>query len=599
MRERDYLPERDDDIGVTFLRRTEPVESIDDLLLLEVNRRIIAELGEDYVVNNPVRVNIYLDGYSEYSIRYAIEHINIDPQTGEKNESGIIGYVYTSDPYDPAHMKIYEMTPKKMLIENIKYTKKFPFISKDIFLVATVDPKRKSQQLIFQKKDPSSNLDEVFAVLSCIQTLIVKGPDTDISDENKPKSKKPARDVLNLSELFFAFKSWVQVISELGMGAFDVIEDIERNHCNYLDITDFLFENMMLADHTFLNRYLNRIKRESKLGSGYDSTMIRQKMEIILRTINRVDFFDEYSGYCEVYTQVDHGFPLIPMTDDLYEDVIECLGKIAKIDAQYLFDYQDQDFFEPDRIQRFIASESQFSDMPEFKAIFSTKRTWLKESLIDNVDARKFPEWVALYKAAFTDSNIGLREKVASCPLLIDDPEVKELFRALFKDKGWGVRASLAGNPSAVNFPEYNLLFDDPHYLVRRSIVANYAARKYSEYNDLIPITDETPYNHHWYKKTHYPEYKRLFSDEYEQVRLQLAYSNIAVEFPEFIKLFSDSSDQVRYSAAENYLAPKLPEYQKLLNDPCQRVRESAKKHWEENDLVRINGMSINEFHED
>jgi len=327
--ERDYLEDdtNDEGTGFSYTRRTESVylPEIDARFSHFISLKISRILGPEFIACNPIFVNGYLDGNHIECLRYAIEHISIDSETGEEIGSGIIGCAYVSytDPYtDPIQSEILAITPKKMLMENLRYTEKYPFMQDGVFLVATIDPQSEDMQIIFQKTDHNSSRNEIFneldwnpkifAEFSYIEYLNLK-KDTIKLESFVSKFKKNESNnrsfrsqvnteadkesiYVNLDAKFAKFKGWVQTLAQQGMNAirFQQKIDMDVKSC----VVDSLFTNMMLADRTFLIKYLNKIKKENRIKGDYDRIKLRAELDLIVGAINQVDFFYEYASFC-------------------------------------------------------------------------------------------------------------------------------------------------------------------------------------------------------------------------------------------------------------------------------------------------------------
>ena len=181
-------------------------------------------------------------------------------------------------------------------------SEKFRFIRDDVFLCPWVDTDTGKQQLILQKINLKTNEVEFEDEIECIHTAITQISTEEFedyqndADTQKHMNKKilEIRSSEGLTEInltpeekFKAFKSWTAGITEAGLNAFRIQDEIDKSLDLLYPISQFLMKFMIKADSDFIQQYLAKIERDCMFeGFRHESSFIANSipiLEIILK----------------------------------------------------------------------------------------------------------------------------------------------------------------------------------------------------------------------------------------------------------------------------------------------------------------------------
>jgi hypothetical protein len=299
---------------------------------------------------------------------------------------------------------------------NEKYTQKFQFIRDDVFLIASIDPETRKQHLIFQKINIATKAVEFSDEMQCIQTAIAKicpekyeqlMEDSDVMQNfiNEALKKKTTDSVqfskqlpkqlfdedpipnidLNVDEKWFAFKSWVQGIAEAGMDALYLQHELDGLAKGGLPIVEFLYQNLMLTDASFIPQYLEKIEKECRFEGIYHKSSLHANLEIILSAIAGMDILDERKNFRDPSERC-----WAPLDESGRESIKNDLLFIAYIDPDYLFTTLQW------RIRIFLAQCKEFIQFPQYKKLFTDENFAVRFAVAHNPDTFKLPDYLLL-----------------------------------------------------------------------------------------------------------------------------------------------------------------------------------------------------------
>jgi len=169
------------------------------------------------------------------------------------------------------------------------FSVKYPFIYKDVFLIAEVDKYSGNQWLVMRKIDPRTLRvlleDRIQCIHTAITTIETEEFEARVSDENFEKemlnirSSEGTQEVrLDPEEKFFAFRSWVAGIAEAGVNAITIQSDIEQYGHLFYPIANRIFNFLLKAKTTFIKDFLLRMERDCVFEGEYHKPSIHANL---------------------------------------------------------------------------------------------------------------------------------------------------------------------------------------------------------------------------------------------------------------------------------------------------------------------------------
>jgi len=160
---------------------------------------------------------------------------------------------------------------------------KFPFVYKNIFLIARVNEKSGKQELVIQELDPNTNAVLAEDRIQCIHTAVI---DINVSEfqgmvydldarEDLYKKTLQIRSTENLMEInltstekFFALRSWVQGIAEAGLDAISIQGEIDKVANLQYPISSFLLRFLLNVKKDLFPIYIEKIIKNCRYEGG-------------------------------------------------------------------------------------------------------------------------------------------------------------------------------------------------------------------------------------------------------------------------------------------------------------------------------------------
>jgi hypothetical protein len=495
---------------------------------------------------------------------------------------------------------------KKTSISSEKITPKyqsFPFILKNTYLAAGIDPKTSRFFLEFKrvklksKKKEFSNKYERIDFPKCMQS----------NDIKKPEIMK----LQEVQDIFTEYRNWVKQLAEKGWNNFHLLEESDNLSIGYVQVLCFLFKNLIQTDSSFIQKYLDVIQKESDINAPNYKIRLHNSLDFIIHTF-MMNIFSLFMF------PTDHITGLIQVLEKKKENkeryaCLEYFGKVAEIDSDYIFHYKSasNSLFQPDKMRVILAPRPELVKFKEYLEFFTDKNYAIRAAVASNPQAVDFKEYLKL----FYDPNFSVRrsvmmnprsKKYSECNLLFPSAwgdNLKEIlkrpdaanyteYKWLFLDESAQILATLAADENAMKFPEYRIFFTHPYPLVREAVVRNPKSMQFPEYVNFISdsvtiiriIAADNPIS------IKFPEYLNLFHDENESVRQIVAKNPNVVQFPEYRNLFHDISEWVRQRVAQNPNAVQFPEYRELFHDVSDHVRAGV--------AYNVNAPKFEEFRE-
>ena len=180
-----------------------------------------------------------------------------------------------------------------MIITSHFFEAEFPFMYADINLVARVDKNTGKQWLVMQKIDSNSKSILFEEKIECIHTAVLTIPvpefegrssNDEIYEETlKIRSTEYLSEVnLNKEEKFFALKSWIEGIAQIGFNSISIQTEIEKYNKLLMPISHRLFRFVALAHPEIIEDYLIFTEKQSMYGGKrHDSSFNLNIIQIL------------------------------------------------------------------------------------------------------------------------------------------------------------------------------------------------------------------------------------------------------------------------------------------------------------------------------
>ena len=199
-------------------------------------------------------------------------------------------------------------------------TEKFRFIRDDVFLCPEVNTETGRQQVIIQKIDSKTGKIEFERRIYCIHVCVASiTPDehkryyTDPEFHEKfdeislnIRSSANLKEIdLNPEEKFVALKSWAEGISEAGMDAFMVQNNIDLASGITAPLTGTLMRFMLKVDSIFLQDYIAYVERTCSVdGVIHKTSFVANFLSLLEDIRNQNCIWDEYPSMDTIISSI-------------------------------------------------------------------------------------------------------------------------------------------------------------------------------------------------------------------------------------------------------------------------------------------------------
>ncbi|MHA1341469.1 MAG: hypothetical protein ACTSRZ_16235 [Promethearchaeota archaeon] len=231
-----------------------------------------------------------------------------------------------------------------------------------------------------------------------------------------------------------------------------------------------------------------------------------------------------------------------------------------------------------------IASRGDAVDYEEYKKLFKDESARVRRAVALNERATRLKE----YEGLFEDSSLDVIKGILSNP----SARKLKVFSKLYFNSNYEIRNYLAGLSESLNFAEFKRMLLDKNWHIRRKamrlsgvadkfadtckkLFPNQWLEEYIENEINIKAKEEGYYEEYFPiifrgESEAYEEFKMLFTDELEEIRLLMASHPSISKYKEASAMFRDPSVQVRQKIAANEEAVKLDGYELLFDDVAE-----------------------------
>ncbi|MHA1341197.1 MAG: hypothetical protein ACTSRZ_17245 [Promethearchaeota archaeon] len=333
---------------------------------------------------------------------------------------------------------------------------------------------------------------------------------------------------------------------------------------------------------------LNLVSNKRAVELSYFETLFYSKYEnVLLKLLDLPNVFDFSSSkilFSSLYESVREkvaGHPAAPKFEEyrllIHDKSVKvrlavAMNRNAVKCKEYIDLLQDSSL----DVVKVAMSNPEIRRMNEFSLVFFNKSSKIIEYLIDLPESINFKEFENLLLC----SNWDLRRRAMKVPGARE--KFKLAFNKLFPIE-WGDNYRLIiFKEGAEGYEEFKMLFTDEIEEVRIFIASHPSIGRYKEASALftdksIKVRQRVAANEEAVKLK---GYERLF-DDIPEVRKFVASNIAAVKFPQFKKLFSDKDPNVRRRVAVNWNAVEFNEYEKLFEDEDDNVKRWILKNIE------------------
>jgi len=402
----------------------------------------------------------------------------------------------------------------------------YPFIYDDVFLTALINEKTNKQFLVLKQIDLKTGEVIKRFYLYCIHTAIYNTNIEDLIKYNTEDLVIRSFEIvslenrnneifLSLEERIFAFKSWVEGISNFGIKSLEIQSEIENYYRFIVPISSFLLKSLSLIKEEFFYEFVNFINKQS-----------------VYENVKSQSYID--ANFITILQSIDDNSEIL--TDDKYEKLKYAIC-ILKPSIFVFFEKDNYKSYLRKLIKRDIEI---ISELPQFPILFKISDLSIKIQLANNEYATNFNE-----------------------------------FKFLFDENNDLIKVCIASNKGATKFNEYRTLFNEKNRYILSNIASNLLAVKFDEYRNLFYVED--PFVLMYVAKNpnavNFEEYKKLFNIDNILVKRFIASNPNATKFEEYKKFFYDNDVITRIFVAENINATKFDDYNILFNDNNMLVK--------------------------
>ncbi|MHA1340897.1 MAG: hypothetical protein ACTSRZ_18270 [Promethearchaeota archaeon] len=250
-----------------------------------------------------------------------------------------------------------------------------------------------------------------------------------------------------------------------------------------------------------------------------------------------------------------------------YSDSERVLLKLVEVDnvfryknSSLLFRHQ----YESIRIK--VALREDAVEHEDYKLLFNDESEAVRVAAASNPYAAKRVE----YSRLFGDSSAEVIKAVFSNKY---SRELDE-FPKVFLSKSYEIREYLAGLTEGLKYEGFRNILMNKHWNIRRKALKLEGVRERfpAIYRKLFPVEWGDNYRLIIFKEEaeEYEEFRMLFTDEMEEIRMLMASHPSISKYEEASILFEDESINVRQRVAANEEAVKLKGFEKLFSDVAE-----------------------------